>query len=283
MGNELLAPVEYRTDNGSEITLKPDEVKSYLTKGNGHVTDSELLIYMNQCKNYKLDPFASDVFLVKYSDDQPAAVIMGIAAFLKRADSNPQYDGMESGVIVSGDGKITRRNGALHLQGETIVGAWATVHRKDRAHPTHVEVPLSEYDTGKSSWKSKKATMIVKVAKSQALRETFPNLFAGMFEDAEIAEDADRKPSGSAGAEQPIIEVEDVSAPATPEKQKEFGDAMRRAKDAGVSVSDIKAWCKDEYDHEITELNDAEINDAIEFIDSLIDPEASLLPDEIEF
>lgn len=271
--SEELAPIEYKTESGNEITLSPDDVKSYLTKGNGHVTDAELLIYMNQCKSYRLDPFATDVYLVKYSDDQPAAVILGKDAFLKRADNNPAYDGMESGVLYASNGELHTRKGAFIIKGETLLGAWANVYRNDRTHPTHVEVSFDEYNTGKSSWKGKPATMIVKCAKAQALREAFPNLFSGLYDDSEISDipgqgDVENhKPAGNGAT---IIDVSDISAPATPEKQKEFGEKMREAKEKGVSISSVKAWCEVEYGHKITDLNDAEMGDAMEYIDSLM-------------
>lgn len=285
--SEDLAPIEYKTESGNEITLSPDDVKSYLTKGNGHVTDAELLIYMNQCKSYRLDPFATDVYLVKYSDDQPAAVILGKDAFLKRADNNPAYDGMESGVLYASNGELHTRKGAFIIKGETLLGAWANVYRNDRTHPTHVEVSFAEYNTGKSSWKSKPATMIVKCAKAQALREAFPNLFSGLYEDSEIPENVvenpesgvveNPKPTGN-GAE--IIDISDISAPATPEKQREFGEKLTEAKKKNVSVSSIKAWCKEEYGHEITELNDAEITDAMEYIDAIMKKDAALVAED---
>jgi cell division protein FtsN len=71
--------------------------------------------------------------------------------------------------------------------GETLVGGWAEVFRKDREIPTRMEVSMFEYEGKKynwktksyevsSMWKKKPATMISKVAKVQALREAFPQL-----------------------------------------------------------------------------------------------------------
>ena len=48
---------------------------------------------------------------------------------------------------------------------------------------------LAEYDTGKSLWKGKKATMIRKVALVHALREAFPSTAAQA--DALAVEDSD--------------------------------------------------------------------------------------------
>ena len=52
--------------------------------------------------------------------------------------------------------------------------------------PVHASVSLPEYNTGKSIWKTKPGTMIRKVAKCQALREAFPNAYAGLYAAAEM-------------------------------------------------------------------------------------------------
>jgi len=47
-------------------------------------------------------------------------------------------------------------------------------------------VKLAEYDTGKSLWKGKKATMIRKVALVHALREAFPSTFGALYDESEV-------------------------------------------------------------------------------------------------
>ena len=50
---------------------------------------------------------------------------------------------------------------------------------------------LTEYDTGKSLWKGKKATMIRKVALVHALREAFPSTFGSLYDESEVHVDAE--------------------------------------------------------------------------------------------
>jgi hypothetical protein len=53
------------------------------------------------------------------------------------------------------------------------------------------KVKLSEYDTGKSLWNGKKATMIRKVALVHALREAFPSTFGALYDESEVRVDAE--------------------------------------------------------------------------------------------
>lgn len=69
-----------------------------------------------------------------------------------------------------------------------LVGAYCSVKRKSAAKPVFVYVELSEYNTGKSLWLTKKATMIKKVAEAQGLRMAFQELFAGTYDEDEVRE-----------------------------------------------------------------------------------------------
>ena len=51
---------------------------------------------------------------------------------------------------------------------------------------TYMEVTLDEYSTGKSNWTAKPATMVRKVAVSQAFRAAFPNEYEGLYTEDEM-------------------------------------------------------------------------------------------------
>lgn len=82
--------------------------------------------------------------------------------------------------------------GALLRSTEELVGGWCNVYRKDRKRPERVEVSFDEYIGRKSNgevnsqWASKPATMIQKVAVSQALRAAFPNDLNQMYGQEEM-------------------------------------------------------------------------------------------------
>lgn len=254
MAQEIMK-VDYETEQGAQLSLDGATVRNYLVKGNGIVTDGEVLMFLHRCRDMRLDPFSSDVSLVKYGSDQPASIIVGKDAFVKRADAHPEFDGMEYGIVaMAQDGAMCRREGAMTVPGEKLVGGWAKVWRKDRTRPSTAEVALAEYDTGRSSWRKMPATMIAKVAKSQALREAFPNVFAGLYEAEEMQQ-----------AETPAcapVEAEAAPEPSasTRHAQEELGRRMRSAAQAGVSVAAMKQHAVDAYGRAIEEMNAVELS-----------------------
>lgn len=175
--------------NGEEFTLTPETVKAYLVSGNRDlVTMQEVVMFMNLCRFQHLNPWLKEAYLIKYSQNDPAALVTGKDAFLKRAEGETNYDGFKAGIIVrEEDGEIIYRNGSFKLPGESLVGGFAEVFRKDRDHSFRAEVSFEEYAARKkdgslnSQWSKKPATMIRKVALVQALREAFPGTLGGMY------------------------------------------------------------------------------------------------------
>lgn len=181
--------------NGEKVKLSPAIVRNYLVNGNGQITDQEIVYFINLCKSQGLNPFIKDCYLIKYGNTLPAQMVVSKDVFLKRAERNSEFDGLDAGIIVINNesGELTYRKGAFYLKDrEEVVGGWADVFRKNISHPTHIEVPVEEYagrtKDGKlnSQWASKMATMIRKVAITQALRETFPNDFQSLYSEEEM-------------------------------------------------------------------------------------------------
>jgi len=71
-------------------------------------------------------------------------------------------------------------------EGGELWGAIAKLRRADVKEPFEVMVKLSEYNSHMSIWKVKPETMIKKVAVSQVLTMAFPELFAGVYDGAEL-------------------------------------------------------------------------------------------------
>lgn len=175
--------------NGEEFTLTPDTVKAYLVSGNRDlVTMQEVVMFMNLCRFQHLNPWLKEAYLIKYSQNDPAALVTGKDAFLKRAEGEANYNGFKAGIIVQDeDGEVIYRDGSFKLPGESLVGGFAEVFRKDRDHSFRAEVSFEEYAARKkdgslnSQWSKKPTTMIRKVALVQALREAFPGTLGGMY------------------------------------------------------------------------------------------------------
>lgn len=175
--------------NGMTVTLTPQIVRNYLVSGDKErVTIEEISMFINLCKFSGLNPWLKEAYCIKYGNE-PATMVVGKEAFQKRAESHPAFDGCESGIIVIHPevGEFEYRKGSFRLPEEVIIGGWAEVWRKDRAHSTRIEVSFEEYagrkkdGTLNSQWGKKPGTMIRKVALVQALREAFPNSFGGMY------------------------------------------------------------------------------------------------------
>lgn len=166
---------------GMKIELTPEIVKQYMVSGSkDNVTVDEVIMFMNLCKNSGLNPWAKEAYCIKYGSE-PATMVIGKEAYMKRAEANENYDGFEAGIIVldAQTQEITHRTGCFKLPSEEILGGWAKVYRTDRTHAYEAEVSFDEYAGRKkdgslnAQWSKKPSTMIRKVALVQALREAF--------------------------------------------------------------------------------------------------------------
>ena len=182
--------------DGQEIKLTPKIVQEYIVGTDAKITNQEFKLFTELCKVRKLNPFLREAYLIKYTDKQAAQIVVGKDAILKRAVLNPNYDGMECGIIIlKEDGSIQERQGTFKLGTEQLVGGWARVYRKDWSHPPYTSVSFSEVAQKKSdgslnsNWNTKGATMVEKVAKVRALRETFVEDLGGMYEAEEMQQE----------------------------------------------------------------------------------------------
>lgn len=169
---------------GQEVKMNFAIVRNYLTRGNTTVSDTEIVTFINICRYNSLNPFLNEAYLIKFGNN-PAQMIVSKEALMKRAEANPSYDGLEAGLILLRNNEVIEVEGNFHLPTDDILGAWAKVYRKDRSKPFVAKVNLSEYDKKQSSWNEKKATMIGKVAKVQALREAFPMQLGAIYSKEE--------------------------------------------------------------------------------------------------
>ena len=82
--------------SGADVSLSVDIIKREICP---KATNLEAAQFLRLCQYMGLNPFIRDAYLIKYGDN-PATMVTGKDAFTKRADSHPQYAGMESGVVV---------------------------------------------------------------------------------------------------------------------------------------------------------------------------------------
>lgn len=184
---------EYES-NGEIVKLSPDTIRAYLVNGGGEVTNQEVMMFLSLCRFQHLNPFLKEAYLIKYGSS-PATIVTGKDVFTKRAKRNPGYAGKQAGIIVKDTetGDVIEREGTFYQpDAEKIIGGWAKVYIKGYERPEYAAVSFDEYagktKDGKlnSQWTTRPATMIRKVALVQALREAFPEDYAGMVSPEEI-------------------------------------------------------------------------------------------------
>jgi phage recombination protein Bet len=185
--------VQIKSDN-QEIAITFNDVRKYLCSD---ASDAEIGLFLRVCQSEGLNPFRKDCFLVKYTQDQPAAIIISTDIFLRAAENSPEFNGYQAGIIlkpIDPKDKPEFREGSFLLDGEEgkLAGGWARVYRKDKEHPFYAAVNIKECikytRAGKPTrfWENMPATMVRKVALSRALREAFSNRYSGTYTTAEI-------------------------------------------------------------------------------------------------
>lgn len=171
------------------VELTYETIKNYLVKGNGSVSEQEVVLFAKMCEAQKLNPYVTgEVYLIKFGS-QPAQMVIGYDTYKRRAEENPAYLYTESGIVVLRGNSVVQKPGACIYPQEVLLGGWCKVHKlkSSREVTTYKEVGFKEYDKGNSIWKEKPCTMIEKVAISQALREAFPKDYEGLYTVEELA------------------------------------------------------------------------------------------------
>lgn len=171
------------------------DIKRYFDPQN-LLTEKQVGQALSLIKGRNLNPLANEVYIVAYKTKTGGtefSLIVSKEAFLKRAAQNPNYEGFEAGVVtVDDEGVMHERKGAIMLPGDTLVGGWARVYRKNFKVPVEIFVSREEYDKKKSTWNSMPATMIRKTALVNALREAFPEDLGNMYTEDDGGETFDR-------------------------------------------------------------------------------------------
>jgi len=204
-------------------------------------SDNDCIKFIALCQARKLNPFEGDAFMIGYDTKNGPKfnLITAIQAFLKRAESSPHYNGMESGIIVERDGQIIDIEGDFYLSGDKVLGGWATVHRKGQEYPIKKRIRLERFKKGFGIWVDDPAGMICKCAEADALRTSFPTMLGGMYLPQEL-EQGDSK----AKVTSPIFSVD-----APPKRQPEPDPANEEPDDDVVfedqpTAEDIIKLCK---------------------------------------
>ena len=217
-------------------------VRQYLDNGN-KASDSELAMLVTMAKHQNLNPFLKEIYFIKYGT-APAQFVVSRDAYRKRAQKDPNFNGIKTGVIVeNGDGSIEKLDGAFKKKSQTLLGAWCEVQMKNLDFPIYVAVSYDEYVQMKngqpnSMWSNKPMTMLVKVAESQALRLAFPDM-SGTYSEEELPP-AEPKPREVNGVVEPTQdEIENFDKQAYLEQKTAELSQAHSVKTADVETGEI--------------------------------------------
>jgi phage recombination protein Bet len=160
------------------VTWTPEMIataKATIARGS---TDEEFALLLHLAKKYDLDPFAKEIWCVKQGGPNQAATIMASRdGYLKAAQRDPSFMGLQAGVVRKGDtfafnateGTVEHSFGA---ERGPIQGAWAIAHHRLRM-PVCCFVDFAEYKGTSPIWGKYPSAMIQKVAEVFALKRQF--------------------------------------------------------------------------------------------------------------
>lgn len=160
-------------------------------------TDSELALYLYRCKELGFDPLSKELVLQKRISQKDGSVNLSFIttrdALLRKAELNPNYAGLNSGVVRENDTFLvdTEKGVVKHTFGAQrgkIMAGWAVVYHKTRL-PVVSIADYTEYARANCNspvWQAMPSAMIQKVAEVAALRRQFPILTQGLYTAEEL-------------------------------------------------------------------------------------------------
>jgi len=170
------------------MELNVDLIRRTICK-NSSEDDFQTLIHL--ARQYNLDPLKKEIWFIGYGGK--STIITGRDGYLKIANQDPNFDGIESDVVYIGD-KVTKRDdgsflielGEEHLQFNKgkLAGAYCNVFRKDRSKASSTYVSLKDYYKKGNIWDQYTNAMILKVAEAISLKKAF--CISGLVTSEEI-------------------------------------------------------------------------------------------------
>lgn len=229
MANEVKKQESYNDVAITDGQLNVEIFKKYVNVPNNH-SDKDIALDVMRANQMKLNPMLGDMYYA-----QGGKLVPTKQGEQKLASMSPNFVPPISGIVVIGtDGELKERVGTAKLPKEVLVGGWAKV--ESMGYETTVSFAeyysgcyvldengekVKDASTGKpkkkkksdgnymnpTTWDNKPATMIKKVAYVQALREAFPQTYAGVyFEEEQGFNETNQEPKQVQPVAQPVAQ-----------------------------------------------------------------------------
>lgn len=171
-----LAILDNTTDKLMRLWSDSTNLKEIKSLYAPKATDLEFRAFVEMGKATALNPFLREIWLVKYSPTDPAQIFIGRDGYRKLLARTNGYEGHIVDAVYSNDefhvdliNAQVKHVPNLKERGR-LLGAYCIVYMKGLRIPAYSFAELTEYDLGRSLWKTHKATMIKKVAEAQTTR-----------------------------------------------------------------------------------------------------------------
>lgn len=181
----ILTPARYGFDPGQVKAIKQTVAKD--------CTDAELVMFLEVCARYQLDPFAKQAYAAKMNGQSGGvSIIVSRDGLLAHAHRQQDFVNMDGDVVCANDEfgmEFAEGQRQVHHKYDSskdrgaVVGGWAMVERAEHG-TTYFYAPMSEYRRSSSIWGKHPSAMILKVAESMALRKAYS--ISGVVGEAEM-------------------------------------------------------------------------------------------------
>lgn len=204
-----------------EDTSKLAEIKEVFAPT---LSNTEFQMFIGMGKATGLNPFLREMWAVKYGNSA-AQIFIGRDGYRKAVQPHPEYEYHHVDAVYENDVfevKNGEPNHSYNLKNRgKLLGAYCVAKRTRSKHPMYVFVEVNEYNTKKSVWADKPATMIKKVAEAQCLRACFQDIVGGTYlEDEYDVDKANRSKRTPAQSKEELMAKVRQNAAKTYEAEK---------------------------------------------------------------
>jgi len=181
----------------AKISYTEDQVKLIKSQVAPNATDSELQMFLYQCKRTGLDALTRQIYCIHRGGKM--TIQTSIDGFRVIAERSGDYAGQDEPIFNEQDGKI--------------ISCKVTVYRfkGDLRYPAAVGVAyMAEYNAGNTMWNKMPHTMLAKCAEALALRKAYPQDLSGLYTTDEMMQVEEQKKAEPVEAQPIEVQAEIV-------------------------------------------------------------------------